>query len=95
MGSGTALVAARDVSRNALGFDINPDYIALAQERLRQDSLFTESCQIPILDDARHIKQYLEEESVACIVTSPPYANLLNRERLNKSRRGVERKNEQ
>jgi DNA modification methylase len=95
MGSGTTLVAARDTSRNAVGFDINPDYIALTQERLRQDSLFTESRQIPILDDARHIKQYLEEESVACIVTSPPYANLLNRARLNKSRRGVERKNEQ
>ena len=95
MGSGTTLVAARDVNRNALGFDINPDYVALTQERLRQDSLFAASRQIPIPDDARHIKQYLEEESVACIVTSPPYANLLNRERLNKSRRGVERKNEQ
>ncbi len=95
MGSGTTLVAARDINRNAVGFDINPDYIALTQERLRQDSLFTETRQIPILDDARHMKQYLEEESVACIVTSPPYANLLNRARLNKSRRGVERKNEQ
>ncbi len=46
-------------------------------------------------DDARNIAQYFEEESITCIVTSPPYANLLNRERLNKSRRGVERKNEQ
>ena len=95
MGSGTTLVAARDVNRNAVGFDIHPDYIALSQERLRQDSLFTETQQIPMLDDARHIAQYLEEESIACIVTSPPYANLLNRERRNKSRRGVERKNEQ
>ncbi|HEX9130699.1 MAG TPA: DNA methyltransferase [Ktedonobacteraceae bacterium] len=95
MGSGTTLVAARDISRNAVGFDIHPDYIALTQERLRQDSLFTETQQIPVQDDARHIKQYLREESIACIVTSPPYANLLNRARLNKSRRGVERKNEQ
>jgi DNA modification methylase len=95
MGSGTTLVAARDVSRNAVGFDIHPDYIALTQERLRQDSLFTNTQQIPVLDDARHIKRYFEEESIACLVTSPPYANLLNRERLNKSRRGVERKNEQ
>jgi DNA modification methylase len=95
MGSGTTLVAARDVSRNAVGFDIHPNYIALTQERLRQDSLFTETRQIPVLDDARHIEQYFGEESIACIVTSPPYANLLNRERLNKSRRGVERKNEQ
>ena len=95
MGSGTTLVAARDTNRNAVGFDINPDYIALTKERLRQDTLFTETQQIPILDDARHIVQYFEEESIACIVTSPPYANLLNRARLNKSRRGDERKNEQ
>src|SRR5215813_1128015 len=39
MGSGTTLVAARDVNRNALGFDINPDYIALSEGRLRQDTL--------------------------------------------------------
>jgi DNA modification methylase len=95
MGSGTTLVAARDANRNAVGFDIHLDYIALTKERLRQESLFTETQQFPILDDARNIAQYLEEESIACIVTSPPYANLLNRKRLNKSRRGSERKNEQ
>ncbi|MEO9029001.1 MAG: DNA methyltransferase [Ktedonobacteraceae bacterium] len=95
MGSGTTLVAARDINRNAVGFDINPDYVALTQERLSQDSLFSETKQIPALDDARNIAHYLDEESIACIVTSPPYANLLNRERLNKSRRGLERKNEQ
>jgi DNA modification methylase len=95
MGSGTTLLAARDVDRNAVGFDIHPDYIALTQERLKQDSLFSQTQQIPILDDARHIDQYLDEESIACIVTSPPYANLLNRQRKNKSRRGNERKNGQ
>jgi DNA modification methylase len=95
LGSGTTLVAARDADRNAVGFDIHPDYIALTQERLMQMSLFGETQQIPILDDARNIPQYLGEESIACIVTSPPYANLLNRKRKNKSRRGDERKNEQ
>lgn len=95
VGSGTTLVAARDTGRNAVGFDIHPDYMTLTKERLSQDTLFTSTQQIPILDDARNIAQYLEEESIACIVTSPPYANLLNRERLNKSRRGSERKNDQ
>ncbi|MBV9673357.1 MAG: site-specific DNA-methyltransferase [Verrucomicrobia bacterium] len=95
IGSGTTLVAARDTVRNALGFDIHPDYIALTQDRLQQNTLFGEEQQIPILDDARNIAQYLHEETIACIVTSPPYANLLNRERLNKSRRGDERKNAQ
>ncbi len=95
MGSGTTLVAARDVNRNAVGFDIHPDYIALTQERLKQQTLFEGTQQIPVLDDARNIFQYLDEESISCIITSPPYANLLNRKRLNKSRRGSERKNEQ
>jgi len=95
VGSGTTLLAARDANRNATGFDIHPDYIALSQERLAQESLFTETQQIPILDDARNIAHYLDEESITCIVTSPPYANLLNRARLNKSRRGKARKNGQ
>ena len=95
VGSGTTLVAARDTDRNALGFDINPDYVVLSEKRLSQDTLFSQTKQLPILDDARNIPQYLENESISCIVTSPPYANLLNRKRLNKSRRGAERKNEQ
>lgn len=95
MGSGTTLLAARDADRNAVGFDIHPEYVTLAEERLKQESLFSKTQQIPILDDARHIAQCLQEESVTCIVTSPPYANLLNRQRKNKSRRGDERKNDQ
>ncbi len=95
VGSGTTLLAARDANRNAAGFDIHADYIALSQERLAQESLFTETQQIAILDDARNIAHYLDEESITWIVTSPPYANLLNRARLNKSRRGKARKNGQ
>jgi len=95
VGSGTTLLAARDAGRNAIGFDIHPDYIALSQQRLNQNTLFIESEQIAVMDDARYTAEYLEEESVTCIVTSPPYANLLNRKRLNKSRRGDTRKNDQ
>ena len=45
-------------------------------------------------DEAHKIPEYLETESVALAVTSPPYANLLNRPRLNKSIRGDLRQNE-
>ncbi len=41
------------------------------------------------------VAEYLEEESVSLILTSPPYANLLNRKRKNKSRRGPDRQNAQ
>jgi DNA modification methylase len=53
------------------------------------------SKQLAIQDDAQNIPQYLKEETVSLILTSPPYANLLNRRRKNKSRRRDFRENEQ
>ncbi|MFQ5858749.1 MAG: DNA methyltransferase [Anaerolineae bacterium] len=99
VGSGTTLVAARDLNRNAVGFDINSDYIDLCNSRLAQlplEYLFAPPTQqIAIQDDARNIAEYLEPETVKLFFTSPPYANLLNRRRKNKSRRGEGRFNEQ
>lgn len=95
VGSGTTLVAARDTNRNAVGFDLNQKYIDLCCRRLSQESLFQETQQLAICDDARNIPFYFEPESVSLFVTSPPYANLLNRKRRNKSRRSDQRKNEQ
>ena len=95
VGSGTTLLAARDTGRNAVGFDLNPEYVSLSTERLNQLSLLNDTQQIAINDDARHVSQYLRDESVGLVFTSPPYANLLNRPRKNKSRRGNERYNGQ
>ncbi|MBI4295900.1 MAG: site-specific DNA-methyltransferase [Chloroflexi bacterium] len=95
VGSGTTLVAANDCNRNAVGFDLKQEYINLCNNRLSKVSPPGWSQQIPVCDDARNISQYLEKESVALVLTSPPYANLLNRKRLNKSRRADLRKNEQ
>lgn len=95
VGSGTTLVAARDANRNAVGFDLQARYIALCNERLAQQSLLAQTEQLAIQGDARHINERLPEESVSLVLTSPPYANLLNRKRKNKSRRGDLRANEQ
>jgi len=93
VGSGTTLLAAQDLDRNAVGFDLKKEYIKLARSRLSQTKLVTKSKQIAICDDARNIPEYLKENTVALCVTSPPYANMLNRPRLNKSIRGNLRKN--
>ncbi|MFX1578679.1 MAG: DNA methyltransferase [Promethearchaeota archaeon] len=92
VGSGTTLVAAQDLSRNAVGFDLKKEYIKFANERLssRED----ETCQLAIQDEALKIPEYLAEETVSLCVTSPPYANLLNRKRKNKSKRGNLREDE-
>jgi DNA modification methylase len=95
VGSGTTLVSARDLNRNAVGFDLKQEYVDVCNERLMSDTLFNDSKQVAICDDALNIQEYLKPESVKLIWTSPPYANLLNRKRKNKSRRGDERKNDQ
>ncbi len=87
VGSGTTLIAAQDTNRNAFGFDLQEKYIELSGQRLANQSLFHKSKQLAIQDDARNIKNYLFDDSVSLIFTSPPYANLLNRKRKNKSRR--------
>lgn len=87
VGSGTSLVAAQDSNRNAVGFDLQEKYVNLSNSRLGSDNIFNKSQQLAIIDDAQNITKYLDEESVTLIWTSPPYANLLNRKRKNKSRR--------
>jgi DNA modification methylase len=94
VGSGTSLVAARDLNRNAVGFDLNVDYVALCRERLNGEHEH-DSRQIALQDDALNIPCHLEPETVSLLWTSPPYANLLNRKKKNKSRRGNERQNDQ
>jgi len=87
VGSGTTLLAAQDSNRNAVGFDLLSKYIDLCESRLSSDNMFNNAKQLAIQDDARNINQYFEEETVSLIWTSPPYGNLLNRKRKNKSRR--------
>jgi len=94
-GSGTTLLAAQDLDRNAVGFDLKADYVDLAADRLSKTTEEVRTKQVACWDDARRIPEYLSPSSVSLVVTSPPYANLLNRPRLNKSRRGDKRENEQ
>jgi DNA modification methylase len=94
VGSGTSLVAANDLNRNAVGFDLNSQYVEYCKERMTTNSNPTASTkQLVVNDDARNISSYVEDESLSLIWTSPPYANMLNRVRSNKSRR--DRKNDQ
>lgn len=93
VGSGTTLLAAQDLNRNAIGFDLQESYIDLCKTRLVNDGLFNQSKQFAIQDDALNVSNYLNDNMVKLIWTSPPYANLLNRKRQNKSRR--DRKNDQ
>lgn len=96
VGIGSTLVAAQDLGRNAVGFDLKKEYLEFAKTRLAQDTLNKNPTkQILVNDEAHNIPDYFEEESITMAVTSPPYSNILNRPRTNKSRRGNLRKNDQ
>lgn len=94
VGSGTTLIAAQELERNAVGFDLKNEYVNLSNSRLKQTKLNSDTKQIAIHDNALNISKYLDEGTVSLAVTSPPYANMLNRKRKNKSMRGDLRENE-
>lgn len=95
VGSGTTLVAAQDLERNAVGFDLKQEYVDIANSRITTQPEGALCQQTAICDDARNISNRIAPGTVKLAFTSPPYANILNRERKNKSRRGDLRENEQ
>lgn len=95
VGSGTTLLAAQDLDRNALGFDLKQEYVDLANSRVSDPPKDGHCQQLAFCDDARNLVNHIAPGTVKLAFTSPPYANILNRERKNKSRRGDLRQNEQ
>ena len=76
MGSGSTVLAARNLGRKSIGFEISKEFVKLAKERLSQQLLFTSNDEKdPLIyeDDARNLLNYLEPESIDLVVTSPPY----------------------
>lgn len=92
-GVATASVAAKQLNRNSIGADLKKEYTDYGIKRVNG----TEGTgkHILITENSKNISKILPEKSIKLVITSPPYANLLNRKRKNKSRRGVERFNAQ
>ena len=60
VGSGTTLVAAQDLERNAVGVDLNPEYVLSAEERLETLAQGDQAThQLALVDDARLIHRRL------------------------------------
>lgn len=83
MGSGSAVIMARDMERKGIGFDINPDFVDLAKKRLSQQKLIQLAIEEPDIycEDAINLLKYVKPNSVDFVVTSPPYWNIHTRKR--------------
>lgn len=81
-GIGSTLVAAAKLGRKGLGIELNPRFVQLTNEWLaEEENLFTTTIKdvSVVNDDCRKMEKYLDPNSVQLTVTSPPYANFIQR----------------
>jgi DNA modification methylase len=72
MGTGSTLVAAKELSRQGIGVEISPQYIDVAQKRLSVVTPDHEKSQI-FCEDARGLSRLISANTIDLVVTSPPY----------------------
>lgn len=77
-GTGTALLAALNNNMEAVGLDINPHYREVFKNRV---DLFDHNRWGYHVIDARCLGEVVLPQSVDICITSPPYWNILNRNR--------------
>ena len=75
MGSGTTLVEAKLLSRNAIGVDINPQSVSISETNL-QFQCETNSKIFIRNGDAKNL-EFIKDCSIDFICTHPPYANII------------------
>ncbi len=80
-GSGTTLVESKLLGRDAIGVDVNPDAIMVAQDRLSFDYSTLDSRHRSnirtYVGDARNL-DLIEDESIELVATHPPYAGIIS-----------------
>jgi len=83
MGTGSTVVAARDLERKGVGIDINPDFVKIAKNRLAQQKIVRLDIEEPDIycDDAINLLNYIKSNSIDLVITSPPYWNIHTRKR--------------
>lgn len=84
MGVGSTLLAARELGKHGIGFEISEQYAKIASERIKlTPNMFADKEIQPTIYtcDARNIDQYLQNESIDLCITSPPYWDILSEKR--------------
>ena len=83
LGTGSTLLAARQLDRNGIGIELSKEYSKIAQKRLNQSGLFEHGGFISVIHcaDAHELAKFVEPESIDLVVTSPPYWDILTEKR--------------
>ena len=74
IGSGTTLIEARLLNRNAVGYDVNQNAVNITSERIRFE-IKGNAKQIVKLGNAQKLSE--KDSSVDLVIAHPPYANIV------------------
>jgi DNA modification methylase len=81
LGTGSTLIACRNIGRNGVGIEINKKYVDIAEQRLKQQTLI-DTKQIVLWGDSNDIEKLFANNNLPKMdfcITSPPYWNQLKR----------------
>lgn len=76
VGSGTTLIEAKLLNRNAIGIDINPIAVEISEKTLDFEMHLNTTKQIVKLGDARDLSEF-EENYFDLVILHPPYFNII------------------
>ena len=81
LGIGTTLIAAQGLNRHGVGIELNPKFSNIAQLWLNDiQGLFKNDLHYKIVnDDCRKLLNHVKKEKVQVTVTSPPYADFIQK----------------
>ena len=81
LGIGTTLIAAQGLNRHGVGTELNPKFAGIAQLWLNDvQGLFKNEFHYKIVnDDCRNLLNHVKKEKVQLTVTSPPYADFIQK----------------
>lgn len=75
MGSGTTLVEAKLLNRNAIGVDINPQSVSISEENLQFP--YETNAKIFVRNGNATELGFIKDNRIDFICTHPPYANII------------------
>ncbi len=79
LGTGTTLEACKNNQRKGIGIELNERFFPHINEIILQKSL-TDAYELKAFkDDCRNLLKYIPLESIQLMITSPPYANFIQR----------------
>ena len=83
LGIGTTMIAAQNLERHCIGTELNPHFADIAKKWTEDNlGMFGNANKLHykiVNDDCRHLEKYIRKDKIQLTVTSPPYADFIQK----------------